>query len=326
VGMGLFTCATAFAQSATQFVLLQALTRACFVTGSATAFVIVAEELPAAHRGWGMGMLAALGASGHGLGALLYSQIERLPFGWRALYAVGLVPVLLMPYFVRRVVETRRFSDHARTRSVHPPLRAWLRPLLLLAIAHKARALALAASGLLMAFATLPAFQLSGYFVQSALGFSPARYSGLVVIGGGVGILGNLVGGRLGDSLGRKRVGVVLLAAFPLACFAFYRGGAMVATFAWVALVFTFMGGRLILRALSIELFPTAQRAAAAGMFSFAEAMGAVVGLLAIYAYEVRATADLARVIPAVACVTLLAALLVLVFPETRQRELEDIG
>jgi MFS family permease len=135
-----------------------------------------------------------------------------------------------------------------------------------------------------------------------------------------------MVGGRLGDVMGRKRVGIVLLAGFPLAAFAFFRGGPLGAMFAWVALVFTFMGGRLILRALSIELFPTAQRAAAAGMFSFAEAMGAVIGLLAIYAYDVRAAADLARVVPAAACVTVLAALLVLVFPETRQRELEDIG
>jgi putative MFS transporter len=325
VGMGLFTFATAFVQNASQFVLMQALTRACFVTGSATAFVIMAEELPAAHRGWGMGMLAALGACGHGLGALLFSQIERLPYGWRALYAVGLVPVLMSGYFARRVQETKRFSDHAITREALPPLRAWLAPLALLATTQPLRAAALAVSGVLMAFATLPSFQLSGYFVQSELGFTPARYSGMIVIGGGVGILGNMVGGRLGDTLGRKRVGVVLLAGFPLAAFAFFRGGAWGAMFAWVALVFTFMGGRLILRALSIELFPTPQRAAAAGMFSFAEAMGAVIGLLALYAYDVRGTADLARVVPAIACVTLLAALLVLVFPETRQRELEDI-
>jgi MFS family permease len=326
VGMGLFTFATAFVQNASQFVLMQALTRACFVTGSATAFVIMAEELPAAHRGWGMGMLAALGACGHGLGALLFSQIERLPYGWRALYAVGLVPVLMSGYFARRVIETRRFSDHASTRAKQPPLRAWLAPLGSLATRHPLRAAALALSGVLMAFATLPSFQLSGYFVQSELGFTPARYSAMIVIGGGVGILGNMVGGRLGDSLGRKRVGIVLLSGFPLAAFGFFRGGPVGAMFAWVALVFTFMGGRLILRALSIELFPTAQRAAAAGMFSFAEAMGAVIGLLAIYAYDVRATADLARVVPAIACVTLLAALLVLVFPETRQRELEDIN
>jgi predicted MFS family arabinose efflux permease len=222
------------------------------------------------------------------------------------------------------VPETRRFADQARERAAEPAL-SWFAPLAMLATTHPWRVTALAVSGLVLALATLPAFQLSGYYVQTAYGFSPGQYSLLVIVGGAVGIMGNLVGGRLGDAFGRKRVGCALLASFPLMCFAFYRGSGQTATFAWAALVFSFMGGRLILRALSIELFPTQQRAAAAGVFSFAEALGAVVGLFALYAFRVRDTDDLALVIPAVACVTVVAALLVLVFPETRNRELEDI-
>lgn len=324
VGMGLFTFATAFSQNGAQFVLLQGLTRACFVVGSATAFVIMAEELPAAHRGWGMGVLAALGACGHGLGAVVFSQIDRLPYGWRSLYALGIVPVLLTPFFLKRVPETRRFSE-MRERTAQQPPGAWLGPLALLATTHPWRVSALAAAGLLLALATMPSFQLSGYYVQTAYGFTPAQYSGMVLVGGAVGIMGNLVGGRLGDAFGRKRVGSVLLALFPLACVAFYQGSAWSAIPVWAALVFSFMGGRLILRALSIELFATSQRAAAAGVFSFAEALGAVLGLLALYFYKVKDTNDLAVIIPAVACVTVVAALLVLVFPETRNRELEDI-
>jgi len=325
MGMGLFTFATAFCQNGPQFVVLQALTRACFVTGSATAFVIMAEELPAQHRGWGMGVLAALGACGHGLGAAVFSQIDRLPFGWRSLYALGIVPVVMLGFFLKRVPETKRFSDQARERAAEPAL-AWFAPLGALATTHPWRVSALATSGLALALATLPSFQLSGYYVQTAFGFSPGQYSLLVIVGGAVGIMGNLVGGRLGDALGRKRVGFALLASFPLMCFAFYRGGATTATVAWAGLVFCFMGGRLILRALSIELFPTPQRAAAAGVFSFAEAIGAVLGLFALYVFRVRDAEDLAVVIPSVACVTVIAALLVLVFPETRNRELEDIS
>lgn len=324
VGMGVFTFLTAFSQNALQFVLLQGLTRACFVTGSATAFVIMAEELPARHRGWGMGVLAALGACGHGVGALVFSQIDRLPYGWRALYALGIIPVLLTPFFMRYVPETRRFKEQAQRAALEPAV-AWLGPLLMLATTHPWRVTALAASGLLLALATMPSFQLSGYYVQTAFGFSPGRYSSMVLLGGAVGIMGNLVGGRLGDAFGRKRVGSVLLAVFPLMCFVFYRGNALTAIPMWAALVFSFMGGRLILRALSIELFPTSQRAAAAGVFSFAEAMGAVLGLLALWIYEVQDVRDLAVIIPAVACVTVIAALLVLVFPETNNRELEDI-
>ena len=49
----------------------------------------MSEEFPAHHRGWGIGMLGGVGAIGYGFGALLYGAIEWLPFGWRALYALG---------------------------------------------------------------------------------------------------------------------------------------------------------------------------------------------------------------------------------------------
>ena len=74
VGMGLLTFATAFSQTTAQFVVLQALTRTFFITYSAVAYVIITEEFPAAHRGFGVGMLAALGAIGAGLGAAMFSR------------------------------------------------------------------------------------------------------------------------------------------------------------------------------------------------------------------------------------------------------------
>ncbi|MBW2291407.1 MAG: MFS transporter, partial [Deltaproteobacteria bacterium] len=67
VGTAVATLLTAFTQTPLQFVVCQLLTRTFFVTGSAIAFVLIAEEFPAAHRGWGVGMLGALGVTGHGI-------------------------------------------------------------------------------------------------------------------------------------------------------------------------------------------------------------------------------------------------------------------
>jgi hypothetical protein len=56
------------------------------------------------------------------------------------------------------------------------------------------------------------------------------------------------------------------------------------------------------------------------------DALGAVAGLMAIY---LRGTPDidqLAAAIPAVSTGIVLAVLVMLTFPETRQRELEDIS
>jgi MFS family permease len=328
VALGVVTFAAAFAGNALQFVLLQALTRTFFITGTTAGFVIVTEELPAEHRGWGTGMLAALGALGHGLSAGLFSQIERLPFGWRALYVVGVIPVFCLPLFLKRIHETARFKEHSRElgtvaagwfASVVGPMRA-------LFVTHPLRAVVLALCGVLLAGATLPSFQFSGFFTQERLGWKPSQYSIMVISGGAIGILGNIAAGRLGDLFGRKRVGFVLLVLFPVASFAFYRSSSWIVPIAWVPLVFCFMGGRVILKALSAELFPTSYRSAAAGLFAVMEALGAVAGMFVVYLYRSDDVDHLAGTVPLAALAVVGAALLLLTFPETTRRELEEIA
>lgn len=321
--MGLLTFGTAFVQSLPQFIALQAAVRTFSLAGAALAYVIVSEELPPERRGLGMGVLAAIGASGHGLSAGLYALIDVLPYGWRALYAVGIVPVLLMPVLARFVPETQPFRQQqseqgaAASRSPLAPLTALLR-------AHPMRALAISLAGFAVASAAMPAFQFASYFVQEKHGFLPRQYSMMVIIGGGVGVLGNLVAGRLGDTWGRKRVGFVLLIALPFAVLGMYRAdGTALIVASWVGMVFFSMGGRLILRAVSTEVFPTGLRGAASGVFSVLEAMGAVFGLALAHWIGTGGVDRIAQSTPLVAMMSVLSALLVLSFPETRARELD---
>lgn len=82
----------------------------------------------------------------------------------------------------------------------------------------------------------------------------------------------------------------------------------------------------MILRSLSTELLPTSQRAAATGMYSVTQTLGAVSGLWLVYAYGTHDIDELARAVPAVACGVLGAACLLPLFPETRHRELEELS
>jgi MFS family permease len=328
--LGVLTFATAFVSTPLQFVALQALTRTFFMTGSAVAFVIIAEEFPARRRGWGLGAVAALGSTGHGLGAFMFALIDTLPFGWRSLYAFGIVPVMCLPLFLRSIPETTRFTQlHGEPSArvgVFETLSSSLVPLRMLFETHAARSFALCVSGFLVAAAMLPAFQFSGHYTQAGLGFRPAQYSLMVICAGALGLVGNVVAGRLGDSIGRRRVGVVMLALCPAAVFAFYFGPTWVVVLSWVPLVFCSMGGRVILRALSTELFPTSHRGAAAGAFSVAEALGAVCAMFAIHAYGTADIADLAMIVAAISLLAFGSAACVLLFPETRMRELEEIA
>jgi MFS family permease len=326
IGMSLGTLATAFSQSAGQFVALQMVSRTFLITASATAFVIVAEELPAARRGWGVGILGALGAFGFGLGALLFAAIDVLPFGWRFLYAVGVVPLLLLPRFRREVSETARFvRDRGEGEDLGRALASWLDPLRVILRRHPGRALGIALLGALAAGGHASGFQIMGDYLLTDRAWEPWRYSALFILGGLFGIIGNPVAGRLGDRHGRRVVGFVVLALFPICMALFYRGDGWLIPAAWIPAVFMVQGGSTVIRTLSTELFPTASRGTATGWLMLLETGGAAVALAAV----TQLTPEGASVVPAVtalSCLTVAAAFVVLFLPETANRELEQIS
>ncbi len=327
-GSGITTFLTAFSRSPAEFVFLQMCCRTFFVAGSAVSVVMITEEFPAHSRGWGIGMLAALGVSGHGFAALLFSQIATLPFGWRFLYAVGIVPVLFLPLFAARLRETRRFEIHRAERAAagdSAGVAATFAPALALARHHPVRALGVTLTAGVSSLGMIAAFQFTSYYVLKVHGWSAGDYALMVLLGGGVGIVGNVVAGHLGDVAGRRRVGFLVLAAFPAFVTLFYRAPGILVPVAFVGFVFCSSAGRTILRAFSSELFPTSQRGTAAGWFSLVDTLGAAGGLL-LLGLAAREEGDVARMIPYLTSLVLIGALALLFFPETGRRELEEIS
>ena len=324
VGTALATLLTAFARTPTEFVVCQMVTRTFFVAGSAIAFVMIAEEFPAPHRGWGIGMLGALGATGHGIAMALFSQIDGLPYGWRSLYAVGVIPLLLLPFFRRRIPETERFGRHDA--AVGEDTGGYsLAPLLQMTREYPGRAIGIAMAGFLPSIGLVGAFQFTGYFTQTVHGWSPGQYAAMVFFGGMLGIAGNIVAGRLADRFGRRVVGITLLGSFPFWVALFYNGPGWTVPIAWIGFLFAAQGGRVILRTLATELFPTAQRASASGLFTILEAVGGAAGLFLLF-FGSAGEGDFVRLTTGLAFAVLVGGGVLLFFPETRQRELEAIS
>jgi MFS family permease len=318
---------TAFAQTPEQFVACQMLSRTFVISASAAAFVIVTEEFPAAHRGWGIGMLGALAAMGHGLSALLYSQVDHLPFGWRALYAFGLAPVLLLPFFRRRVSETRRFHRHAAAAPAERRgnrLLANLQPIVELARSHPKRVIGICTLGLFSTMGHSVAFQFIGAFTQGSHGWSPGQYSAMVFLGGAVGIIGSPLAGRFGDRFGRRLLGFSVLAIYPVFACSFYLGPWWTLYAGWIGMVFCSMASSVIVRGLSNEVFPTSTRATAGGTLMIIETLGAGLGLF-LYAGLQSRLAHQGLAISLMSLLTAASTLTLLLFPATHQRELESI-
>jgi putative MFS transporter len=325
------TLLTAWVQSPLQFVVLQMATRAFMVAGIAVSFVILSEEVPAQERGWAIGMLGALGSCGIGFGAALFAAIDRLPFGWRALYAVGVVPLLLLPRFRRGLHETERFErmNAARRRKDAAPrgdsFSAALASALLLARRHPRRLAIVASTAFFLTMGVVSVFQFTSFFARTVHGWAPWQYSVMVFVGGAVGIIGNIAAGRMGDRYGRRLIGSITMVSFPVFAAVFYNGPGWSLAPSWIAFVFCVSASNTVVRAFANELFPTSHRGTASGVNAFSETMGAVTGL-GLLALGTQVPGNVPRMTTVLSLSLVVSGLLVWLLPETRQRELEAIS
>ena len=190
VAYTVLTGATAFAQDAWTFVVLQFFARTFAVAEVILAFVVITEELDPESRGWGVGALAALGACGNGLALLLFSVVDVVPMGWRFLYLVGLLPLLIIAWLRRNLPETQRFASRPAGPSSTSILAGALRPVVDLAKMYPGRLLAICSVIFLLAFSENAAGFFGPKYLQDAHGWLPWHYSLLGVAGGFVGIFG----------------------------------------------------------------------------------------------------------------------------------------
>lgn len=292
--------------------------------GFTTALVIVVailavEEMPAGSRAYALSVLAM--ASGLGAGVCLWA----LPLadlgnrGWRLLYVLPLAAIPLLWSIGRHLPESRRFT----TAPTHPGGKDSVRQ-------HRRRVgnrlLLLAASGALLNLFVAPQAQFHNQFLRAERGFSGSGIALLSLTVGTAAGVGVVAGGRLADLRGRRVVAVVALlgGAFCTATFYFAHG---VGLWLWAltgAVVFD-----AAIPALGVygpELFPTSLRGRANGAVAVTSLAGSAAGLLlagqlADHFGEIGPAMAVLSVGPA-----LVAVLVVVFYPETAGRELEDIN
>jgi MFS family permease len=108
-----FTFLCAFAQNFEQLFILRGLHGLGFGGEWATGAVLMGEVIRDKYRGRGVGVVQTGAAVGPGLAALVYAGLYAvLPeaIAWRALFAVGILPALLVLWIRRSIPESEAFE------------------------------------------------------------------------------------------------------------------------------------------------------------------------------------------------------------------------
>jgi putative MFS transporter len=331
LGSAITTLATAFAQNETQFVVLQASVRTFGYAQDMISIVVIAEEIADQARGWALGLLAASAAFGGGLSAIIFTLIEVLPFGWRALYVIGAVPIFIIAWAWRSMPETRRFEELKAQRdsvAATSGLSAALASFRALAVTHGRRFWALIGLTFPLAFGLTCAMVLLPTFLKSDLQLAPHWVSAIFVGGGLFGLFGNFLAGRYADRHGRKPVFLFASLLFIAAMGTLYLGphNPFLIAVMWGFGVFCFFALEVVVGAWSAELFPTENRSTASGARLATNIIGGGAALLLnsyLYGMLGGRAESIAVLLPVILLATLIAMLAI---PETAGKTLEQIA
>jgi putative MFS transporter len=327
-GCAITTVLSGFVRNSTEYFALQTMARCFAYAEDMLCFVIIAEEIDEKWRGWAFGRLMALGACGNGLAALLYTQVDALPHGWRDFYLISAVGLAGILWARQSLKETQRFETLRQHRlSVRRGLAAHLAPIGGLLHAYPGRFWAMVGTAAPMSFSLAAALAFLSKYLQETHHYSPGEVGTLMVLGGTVSLIGYFIAGRISDIVGRRTVLAVGILGSTVGLAAFYLvpGGVWLAPI-WIFSIFAFFAAEVTLSALGAELFPTSYRSTASAARSVINVTAGLAGLAAeSLLYGMLGSHALAIVV--LIAVTPLSLIPLLLFiPETARRTLEDIS
>jgi MFS transporter, putative metabolite:H+ symporter len=299
------------------FAIAQLVARIFLIGEWAIALVIAAEEFPAEKRGSAMGIIQAASSLGAIVCAGVVPLLLKLPTGWRSIYFVGAIPLVLVALARRQMRETKRFATRTEEsgRRITDVFRG----------PYKRRILEVALVWALSYVGTQTAVTFWKDFALTERSMAEEQ-AGLAITIAAVGALPLVfLSGKMLDVLGRRKsAAIIFLATSGGTAGAYLLGGTWSLTAALVLAIFGTTAVLQVLNTYNAELFPTDMRADA---FAWANnllgRLGYVIAPIVVGFAADHSSWSLA--VSTTAVFPLLALGIILArFPETRGKELEE--
>lgn len=253
VGYTVFTFLSGLAPNVIVFGICQFFARIFLIGEWAVSMVYAAEEFPAARRGMIIGVIQAFSSLGSVLCAGVVPLLLNTEYGWRSVYFVGVLPLVILMFARRNLKETKRFQELGRVEKTSL-FAIWRTP-------YRKRVIHLG----LIWFATYACSQTAitfwKQFAVAERSFTDAQAGTSISIAAVAAMPLVFLAGKLLDVIGRRRGAVIIFlvtAVGTLGCYTLHDRWALTA--ALVLGIFGVSAVLPVLNAFTSELFPTKLR------------------------------------------------------------------
>ena len=328
-----FTLFTALSRGVASFTLFQSTAQIFLAAEFGVAVTMISEEFPDDLRGRaiaGLHMVAFLGVT---VAGLTYAFMAESRFGWRGMYLLGIIPLVLIAFLRRGLRETSRFEICERERitagrarkEFWPAIRNCLTPF---AGPYRSRLLIVAALWNSIGLIGGPTVTFFSLYTRRDHGWTPHQVANVLILAYFMGSIGSMMSGLMMDRLGRKFTTSFFYAMSAGAMYFLFTSDSHAAIMAGeVVTMFAYQAARTATSALSAELFPTAIRAT--GYNLCVQVIGQVCWMLSPVAIGLlsKPLGGLGNASSIFAIGPLIGILVVLfLIPETRGKTLEELS
>jgi MFS family permease len=272
--------------------------------------VIASEEMPRNSRAYALSVLAMASGLGAGFAVMALPLADLGPRGWRLIYLVAALLVVIVVDLARRLPESKRFE---RAHAIEPPI-------------SRRRFTIIASVAFFTNLFVAPASFFQNRYLKDVRQYSAKEISLFTLATATPAGIGLIVGGKIADIRGRRIVAFVsLVGGSAFLVWSFLTGGALM----WIS---AFLGGTIAgagypaIAVYRTELFPTGNRSKVGGYVTAAALLSGSIGLL-VSGWALDRGVSYGTLMASLATAVLVAAGIVfLTYPETAHTELEALN